>query len=69
MNRPTYNKHYEDNMANVIEECENYLDFMDKDNSEFNEDGIDDYRYRIFESVMEALYGKDIWKFINIRRM
>lgn len=45
--------------------CQSYIDFVDND-EEYHEDN--DYSHYIFETTMEALFGKGVWNFINNRR-
>jgi len=49
----------------LIEICQEYMDFID-DDEEYHEDN--DYSSYIFEKAMEAVYGKDVWTFINARQ-
>ncbi len=43
--------------------CQQYIDYIDSE--EYHEDN--DYDHYIFQATMEAVYGNNIWKFINNR--
>jgi hypothetical protein len=51
------------NFTNVRILCNEYLDFLVSDR--YNEDELSDYKRAIFEASMEALYGEEVWKFVN----
>ncbi len=55
------------NLEELREKCQEYLDFID-DDEEYNEDGDDDYENDILNAAMKAVFGKEVWKFINSRR-
>ncbi len=48
------------NIEPLQEICQEYIDELEKDGY-INED----YDHYIFESAMETIFGKDVWKFIN----
>jgi len=50
----------------LSEVCQQYIDFVDND-KEYHE--YHDYDHYIFESAMEAIFGKGVWDFINNRRL
>jgi hypothetical protein len=41
--------------------CQDYLDFLDGD--DYHDDN--DYKHYIFEKAMEAMFGNEVWKYIN----
>lgn len=41
--------------------CQSYLDYLDSD--DYHEDN--DYKQYIFEEAMKAIFGNDVWKYIN----
>lgn len=44
--------------------CQEYIDFLgDKD--DYHEDRIVDYEHEVMEKAMEAIFGEDVWKFVN----
>ena len=43
--------------------CQEYLDWLESD--DYHEDGAEDYTNAIFETAMEAVFGKDIWGRVN----
>lgn len=45
--------------------CQEYIDFVDSDDDYYEDNDFDQY---IFEKAMIALYGKDVFKWINERR-
>ena len=45
----------------IIDSCESYLNEVDDEDGHV---GSDDEHY-LFESVMEAVYGSEVWKYIN----
>ena len=45
--------------------CQQYIDFVDND-KEYHEDN--DYDHYIFEQAMEAIFGLDVWEFVNNRQ-
>jgi hypothetical protein len=47
--------------------CQEYIDFMDND-EEYCEDCIEDFEHPVMEKAMEAIFGWDIWDFINTRQ-
>ena len=49
------------NLQDLRDTCQGYIDFIASD--DFHEDN--DYDHYIFEKAMEALYGKNVWKYIN----
>lgn len=44
--------------------CKEYIDFIDND-EEYHEDN--DYEYYLYEVSLEAVFGENIWEFINNR--
>lgn len=57
-NRPKRNA---PNLYKLISVCEEYLDFLESD--DYYEDN--DYDHYIYEAALEALYGEDVWLWIN----
>lgn len=51
-------------LQKLREICQQYLDFVDND-EEYHEDN--DYDHYIFESALEAIFGKEVWTFVNGR--
>lgn len=51
------------NIEELVQSCEEFLSFLDGD--EYHEDRIVNYENDVFEKVMEAIYGKEVFKFIN----
>lgn len=47
----------------LVQSCEDFIDFLEDD--DYHEDKIENYENDIFEKVMEAIYGKDIFNYIN----
>lgn len=45
----------------LIKVCKEYIE--DMDNEDFHED--DDDQHYIFEAALEAVFGKDVWKWVN----
>lgn len=65
MQKPILLKDENINLEELKKTCQNYIDFID-DDAQYTEDN--DYSHYIFENAMEALFGKDIWEFINNRQ-
>ena len=51
------------NIEQLVQSCEEFLSFLDGD--EYHEDKIVNYENDVFEKVMEAIYGKEVFNFIN----
>ena len=49
----------------LVQSCEDFIDFLDSD--EYHEDKIENYENDIFVQTMEAIYGKEVFNFINNR--
>ena len=49
------------NFQELIDGCQEYLDYLTSE--EYHEDN--DLEHFIFESAMEAVFGKDVWEYIN----
>jgi hypothetical protein len=49
--------------TDLIKSAEEYVDYKSGDN--YHEDGLDDYENQIFESAMEAIFGKSIWDWLD----
>ena len=49
------------NFQELIDECQEYLDYLTSE--EYHEDN--DREHFIFESAMEAVFGRDVWEYIN----
>ena len=47
----------------LVETCQKYINYVDSD--DYHEDN--DWSHYIYEAVIETLYGKDVWKWINNR--
>lgn len=43
--------------------CKLYVEFIDSE--DYHEDN--DYAHYIFETTLEAVYGKEVWDFINAK--
>lgn len=52
-------------LSKLIEICESYIEFIDND-KEYTEDN--DFDHYIFETALEAIYGDDVWEFVNNRQ-
>lgn len=48
-------------LINIIKSCEDYMKYLHSD--EYHEDN--DYPQYMFEDMMKAVYGKDIFKYIR----
>lgn len=53
------------NTKELIEICQEYIDFIDNDDKYQNDN---DYKKYIFEVAMETIFGKKVWDFINNKR-
>lgn len=51
------------NIEELVQSCEEFLSFLDGD--EYCEDRVVNYENDVFEKVMEAIYGKEVFNFIN----
>lgn len=51
------------NAPDLIEACQDYLDYIDS--PEYHEDGVDDYEHAIFEAALQAVFGRDVFDFVN----
>jgi hypothetical protein len=49
--------------SEITEACEEYLLFLTSE--QYNEDRLIDYENNIFEKALEAVYGEDVWDFVN----
>jgi len=47
----------------ITDTCENYLQWIISDN--YHEDKDRDHEHIIYETVLEAVYGEDIWEWVN----
>jgi len=61
MDKPTQLK--EPDFEELKKQCQAYIDYVASD--DYHEDN--DRDHYIFEEAMEAVFGKDVWKFINGR--
>lgn len=53
-------------IADVIEACQDYIDFMDKVDPNSGElDRQDDYQNAIFEEAMICFFGDNVFDWIN----
>ena len=52
------------NLTALRQACQEYIDWLD-DDEEYFEDGVEDYEHEVMEKAMEAIFGKDVWDFIN----
>jgi len=52
-------------LQKVKEKCIEFIDFYD-DDKEYHEGS--DHDHYIFEATMEAIYGPDVWDWINSRQ-
>jgi hypothetical protein len=48
----------------VRKACQEYIDFLG-DEEDYHEDSINDYEYEVMEKAMEAIFGDDVWKYVN----
>jgi hypothetical protein len=55
------------NLKELEKSCQEYLDFIDND-EDYNEDELDDYKQFVFERAMEAVFGNEVWEFVNNRQ-
>jgi glycosyltransferase involved in cell wall biosynthesis len=53
------------NLDELRKICQEYVDFVDSDDEYYEDNNFDQY---IFEKAMMALYGKDVFDWINERR-
>jgi hypothetical protein len=60
MNRPKVNPNPD--LSEVIKTIEAYFDFLDGD---YHEDRIGDWENYIVEDTLKALYGKNVYEWIN----
>ena len=51
-------------LSKLKEICQEYIDFVDNDEEYHEENDYDNY---VFEQAMEAIFGKNVWEFINNR--
>lgn len=51
------------NLEKVLEACEDYIDFLDSE--EYYEDGLEDLENYIFEASLTAVYGDDVFDWVN----
>ena len=49
-------------IKSLKEICQNYIDDLEK-----NAYADEDYEHYIFETAMNCIFGKDVWKWINER--
>lgn len=55
-------------LHNLIKSCQEYIDFIDSVGEDYSEDGLDDFEHRIFETAVTAVYGREVWDWINKRQ-
>ena len=65
MKKPKILKDEQINLQELKDTCQYYIDFIDN-NEIYHEDN--DNAHYVFEKAMEALFGKDVWSFINNRQ-
>lgn len=53
------------NLDELREICQEYIDFVDSNDEYYEDNNFDQY---IFEKAMIALYGEDVFNWINERR-
>ena len=53
------------NLNELLKICQKYIDFVDNDDEYYEDNNFDQY---IFEKAMMALYGEDVFNWINKRR-
>jgi hypothetical protein len=51
------------NFSALTDQCQWYLDLITNDPEAENQ--ISNATHYIFESAMEAVFGKDVWKYVN----
>ena len=51
------------NLSEVGEACQDYIDFLDS--PEYHVDKLENYEREILEKTLEAVFGKDVWDFVN----
>ncbi len=52
-------------LKNLIDACQDYIDLIETGFS--CDDILDDYKQFIFEEAMEAIFGKKVFDWINMR--
>lgn len=55
------------NLEALRQACQEYVDFVDND-EEYHEDLQDDYEHEILEQALMAVFGKDIYDWVNARQ-
>ena len=63
MGRPKINVRawvFSDEMREVVESAEELIEFLNSD--EYHEDRLGTYESIVFESIMVALYGPELWE-------
>ncbi len=58
---PTYD--YVSFNADLVNACEEYIEYLDTAEDPNKEDY--DYAHLIFEAALQAVYGKDVWIFVS----
>jgi CRISPR/Cas system CSM-associated protein Csm2 small subunit len=48
---------------NIVKVVKEYVDFLDSD--DYHDDKLHDFKHYIFEASMEAVYGEEVWNYIN----
>jgi hypothetical protein len=61
MKRPL--RHRNVDITLLVQSCEDFIDFLEAD--DYHEDKIENYVNDIFGKAMSAIYGKDIFNYIN----
>jgi len=51
------------NFSALIAEVQAYIEYMGSE--DYHEDGASDYEHSVFEAAIEAVYGPDVWKWVN----
>ena len=59
------NQFKEVNLEELRKICQEYIDFVDSDDEYYEDNNFDQY---IFEKAMIALYGENVFKWLNERR-
>lgn len=59
--KPKMIAHRDRDLFPLIKACEEYVDYIDK----YNSDGGSDPSHYIFEAALTCFYGKDIWAWHN----
>ncbi len=65
MEKPIQLKTEEVDLNELRKTCQAYIDFIDND-EDYHEDN--DFDHYIFEKALQAIFGSDVWEFVNNRQ-